>query len=138
MMTTHSEAQKAIETRFDTNWSDDEVVYRFEQDPRKKPSGPHIRLFVRSLRALEVGYKGANILYRRPGWISMQCFVQVGTGTQAARAMADAAIEIFEGQQFSGVTCRESEVVELGDDGKGFWQANAKVFFDFDFERAIN
>ncbi len=135
---THEATHEAIETRFRTNWADQDVAIRFEQDAKKRPSGPFIRVVVRSLRAREVGYSGDKILYRRPGWISMQCFVQVGKGTRSARSMGDAAIAIFEGKQFSGITCRESELQELGDDGKGFWQANAKVFFDFDFERTKN
>lgn len=133
-MPTHAEIHTAIETRFDANWADQTVAIRFEEDPRKRPTDPFIRLVVRSLRSQEVGYSGDKTLFRRPGWIAMQCFVPVGSGTQAARVMADAAIAIFEGQQFSSITCRESEVVELGDDGKGFWQVNAKVFFDFDLE----
>lgn len=49
--------------------------------------------------------------------------------------MADKVLDIFEGQQFDGITCREGELEELGDDGEGFWQVNAKVYFDHDIER---
>ena len=72
----------------------------------------------------------------------MQFFVEVGKGTQLARIMADAAILIFEGQQFSSITCRESEIVSVGDDPEsvkqGFYQVVAKVFFDFDDEVTVN
>lgn len=133
-MPTQAAVQLAIEDRLKTQWVDQSVLLRFEEDSRKKPSGPFIRLSIRNLRSLEKGISGNKILYRRPAFISMQCFVQVGTGTQAARVMVDAAIAIFEGQQFSGITCRESEVKNVGDDKKGFWQINAIVYFDFDEE----
>jgi hypothetical protein len=133
-MTTHAAAQIAIESRFDTLWTDQDVAVRFEEDRRKRPTTPFIRLSIRSVRSVPVGISGNKILYRRPAMISMQCFVPVGTGTQAARIIADTAIAIFEGQQFSGITCRESEVKELGDDGQGFWQVNGLVYFDFDNE----
>lgn len=133
-MPTHANSHLAIETRFQSNWSNDDVPIRFEQDPRKKPSSSFLRLSVRNLRALEVGYSGDKILYRRPGWIHIQCLVPVGKGTQVARDLADTAIAVFEGQQFSGITCRESEIKETGDDGKGFWQVVAKIYFDHDYE----
>ena len=135
---THGQVLSLIEHRLRTNWADDEVDVVFEQDRQKRSTGLFIRASVRSLRSIEVGYNGGSILYRRPGWISMQCFVEVGNGTRRARDIADDAIAIFEGQQFSGVTCRESEMQELGDDGKGYWQCNAKVFFDFDYERNVS
>lgn len=137
-MPSYSAAQLAIETRFDANWSDQTVRTRYENELRKRPTDPFIRLSIRNLRSRLVGIAGNRHLYRRPGWISIQCFVPVKEGTQTARVMADAAIAIFEGQQFSSITCRESEMMEIGDDGKGFWQVNAKVFFDFDFEVTIN
>jgi hypothetical protein len=128
-------AALAIETRFKNQWTDDEVLLRFENDARKKPTGPYIHFFIRTGRAIEMGFSGNKILYRRQGWIVAQCFVLAKKGTQTCRVMADSVIAIFEGQQFSGVTFRESEVIEVGDD-RGFWQANAKVFFDHDFERS--
>jgi len=137
-MPTHAAVQLAIETRFSAQWADQSVVIRYENDPRKLPAGPHIRLFIRNGRAIEVGFSGGKILYRRPGWINAQCFIQAKLGVKQARQMGDAVIAIFEGQQFSEITCRESEVVELGDDGEGFWQANAKIFFDHDFEVTVN
>ncbi len=137
-MPTHSVAQLAIETRFEANWIDNDVELRFENEARKQPEGPFIRLRIENLRSRLVGIAGNRHLYRRPGWISMQCFVVTKKGTQACGVMADAAIAIFEGQQFSSITCRESEVLRLGDDGKGFWQINAKVFFDYDFQVTIN
>lgn len=136
-MPTHASTQLAIETRFDTQWADNSVAVRYENDPRKKPTGSYIHLFVRNGRAVEMGYSSQRVLYRRPGWIVAQCFVQAKTGTQACRAMADAVVAIFEGQTFSDIIFREGEIVEVGDDDDGFWQLNAKVFFDFDFERTI-
>lgn len=134
-MPTNAEVQKAIETRFRDNWPDQSVELRFENEARKKPTGKFIRLNIRNLRPIESGYSGGKILYRRPGIIWAQCFVPAKTGTQQARVMADDVADIFEGQQFSEITCNEAEVEEIGDDGEGFWQANAKIYFDHDFER---
>ena len=135
-MTTFAEAHLAIESRMHTLWTDQSVTIRYENEPRKLPSGDWIRLVVRNFRPSEQGYSANNILYRRPGMIVAQCFVQAKTGTTAARTIAEAVIDIFEGQKFDGVTCAEGEVEELGDDGEGFWQVNAKIYFDFDFERS--
>lgn len=139
-MSENAPAQLAIETRFEAQWIDDSVLLRYENDARKKPTGPYIHFFIRTGRAREMGFAGNKILYRRPGWIVAQCFVKARKGTQACRVMADSVIAIFEGQQFSGITFRESEVVEIGIDRNekaAFWQANAKVFFDHDFERSF-
>ena len=135
-MPTHAAVHLAIETRFNAQWADQSVSVRYENDPRKRPTGSWIRLSVRNEKAVEIGFNANKVLYRRPGRIVAQCFVSNKQGTQAARVMADAVIAIFEGQQFSSITCRESELTEVGDDGNGFWQVNAKVFFDFDFERS--
>lgn len=134
-MSSHAAAHLAIETRMDTLWTDDTVCVRYENESRKIPPGDFIRLTVRSLRSREVGYGAGKILYRRPGIIWAQCFVEAKTGTQRARVIADAVVDIFEGKSFSGIACDVSELVELGDDGEGFWQVNAKIFFDHDFER---
>ncbi len=133
-MPTHADVQLAIETRFNTLWTDQSVAVRYENDPRKRPTGSFIRLSIRNARSSEVGFAAMKSLYRRQGWIVAQCFVEAKKGTQPVRVIADAVIAIFEGQQFSDVTFRESEIAEVGDDGNGFWQVNAKVFFDFDFE----
>ncbi len=135
--TTHATAQIAIEDRLRIQWADDDVDLRYENDPRKKPLKSYVHLFVRSGRAVEMGFSSSRVLYRRPGWIVAQCFVEAKTGTQVCRAIADAVIAIYEGQTFSEIIFREGEVVEVGDEGNGFWQLNAKVYFDFDFERTI-
>jgi hypothetical protein len=134
-MPTHAAAQLAIETRFRDNWIDQNVALRFENEARKKPADEFIRLVIRNFRAAEVGFAAGKILYRRPGVIYAQCFVQGRKGTQRGRVLADAVLDIFEGQSFSSITCNTAEVEELGDDKEGFWQVNAKVFFDHDFER---
>lgn len=134
-MPTYAATQLAIETRFNTQWVDDSVAVRYESDPRKRPTGSFIRFVIRHASSMEKGFAGNKILYRRQGWIVAQCFVEAKKGTQEARVMADSVIAIFEGQQFSNITFREAEVVEVGDDDNGFWQVNAKVFFDFDLER---
>jgi len=135
-MATHAAVQLAIETRMGALWPDQDVDVRYENEARKRPTSNHIQLFVRSFRSVESGYSGGKILYRRPGVIRAHCFVPAHEGTQEARVMVDTAIGIFEGQQFGGITCNEGEVEELGDDGEGFWQVNAKIYFDHDFEVA--
>lgn len=135
-MPTYDAMQQAIETRFQSNWTDQSVELRFENEARKRPTGKFIRLNIRNLRATEEGYSGNNILYRRPGIIWAQCFVPRHEGTRQGRVMADQVLDIFEGQDFGGIRCGEGEVQELGDDGKGFWQVNAKIYFDHDQARS--
>ena len=134
-MPTYQEASVLIETRMDALWADQSILVRFENDPRKKPADKYVHLFVRNGREVEMGYAGNRVLYRRPGWINVQCFVLPHQGTKDLRAMSDAIADIFEGQQFSGITCTEAEVEELGDDGEGFYQFNVKIHFDHDYER---
>jgi hypothetical protein len=137
-MPTNSQVLTSIESRFDSNWDDDSVEVRYEQDRRKRPSINFIRLTVRTLGTQEMGIAGSKILYRRQSSIVMQCFTIVGNGTKLAKDIADRAVAIFEGKQFAEITCRESSIRELGDDGKGFYQVNATVFFDFDLEVSTN
>lgn len=134
-MPSFAAVQLSIETRFRDNWPDQSVDLRYENEARKLPTGKFIRLTVRSGRGVESGYAGNAILFRRPGIIWAQCFVPRHEGTQEARVMADQVLNIFEGQHFSGVECGEGEVQEVGDDGNGFWQVNAKIYFDHDTNR---
>jgi len=138
-MATYAGVQLEIETRMEAQWADDDVTVRYENEARKLPTGKHIKFFIRSGLSNESGFAGGKILYRRPGWIIAQCFIQAKEATQQCRTIADAVVNIFEGQQFAGITFRESEIVEVGnlDGSNGFYQINAKVFFDFDFERTV-
>ncbi len=135
-MSTNAEVHLAIETRMHQQWVNQDVRVRYENESRKIPAGPFVRVVIRTQRAFEVGYAGNKIRYRRPGTIIAQCFVVAKTGTQVARDLADTVIGIFEGQQFDDLTCEEGWIEELGDDGNGFWQVNARINFDFDFQRS--
>lgn len=134
-MPTHAAVLTTIETRLHDQWSDETVDLRYENEARPKPIGPHIVLHVRTGRSFEAGYAGGKIRYRRPGWIVAQCFTEAKKGTKAARELADTVIGIYEGQTLSEIIFSESEVVEVGDDGSGFYQVNAKIYFEHDFER---
>lgn len=134
-MPTYGEAQVAIENRLKQNWTDNDVLLRFENEGRREPGKPYIQTLIKELRTEEVGYAGNKILYRRFGLIWAQCFWPAKEGTKKARDVAQAVIDIYEGQQFSQIICREGNIDPSGDDGKGFWQVNAKIEFDHDFER---
>lgn len=135
-MPTEVEAQNAIESRLTAEWLDQDVELRFENDPRKLPTGSHIILHLRHVVTTEVGYSGNNILYRRFGMIVAQCFVEAKNGTKIARGLADAVLDVYEAKQFGSISCNQGEVVPVGDNKDGFWQCNAKIFYDHDFQRS--
>lgn len=141
-MTTEVEVQTAIETRLRDQWptlwdETEKVAIVYENTGQEEPQVPYLKFFIRHGPTQEQGYGGGRILYRRFGAIVVQCFTSLGSGVLLARKIAAMIGRIFEGQKFSGVTCREAAMTEVGPNQEGEYQVNVRVEFDYDQERVI-
>lgn len=65
---------------------------------------------------------------RKPGQISIQCFVRTQTGTKALNQLADALEAHFGYWQSSDLECMEASQVVVGE-FEGFYQINVNIRF---------
>ncbi len=101
----------AIEGRLQTAWSTTPIQWDgVKFDP---PAGPYLRCHV-LFGAREKPNIGVDIpIVRNTGTIVLSLFVPANIGTTLLRTYADLAKLIFDGRQFSGVTCREADALDL-------------------------
>lgn len=107
----------AIETRFSTLWAGTpigDVV--FDNLPYTPVQGtPYVRLSIKpgTSERITIGTREHRVV----GLILVQIFVPTGSGTNAARVLADEAAEIFRDQEFDGVLCRSPSIQNVGQSG---------------------
>ena len=117
---------REIESRFAANWSLTPVAYEnvpFDNDQ----DGPWVRLTVINGAGTTVGL-GATPLVRDTGLISMVVYVKENTGTQAAKALVDQLIPIYEHTRFSGILAYTATVAPAGN-FNGWHQTNITIPF---------
>lgn len=98
--------------------------------PTAPPAAPAAwaRCVVRSLdrRQATMGSAGGR-RFDRIVLVIVQIFVQAGCGTELANQLADQAGAIFEGVEIDEIDCYKTDVLEIGADGKGWYQANVQT-----------
>jgi hypothetical protein len=109
-----AEAQIAIESRFDTNFTACEKKFQ-NAGYRPKADTNFAEIFVVEAdnRRVEIG--STNPLHRTTGLISVNIHTKIGIGTNTGRALADTAADIFRDTSFSGITCRSPLVQNIGE-----------------------
>ena len=63
------------------------------------------------------------------GQVVFQCFVPLQAGADDAESLAEQVAGALRGQTFTGGHFRNIRLVELGDDGSGWWQYNVLAEF---------
>jgi len=131
-MTSIDEAREIIYERFRTQWGS-RTIFTFENERFNEPENEAwVRVSVRNaqLPKKTLGGKGHR-RFRRYGTINIQIFIPSGSGMADSGVLSQAALDIFEGENFSGVDCNDGTPTELPIDGK--WQPTL-VEISFDYE----
>ncbi len=143
----HDAILEAVENRFRTQWSSDATNCRtpiaFENVSGltttvaggigyMEPKGltQWVRLSVHESLATSLEINPASRV-RIEGDLQLQIFVELGVGQNGLRELADLAIPIFEGRQFSGVSVWEGMYFPVGKT-EGWFQANVSWPFYYD------
>ena len=74
-----------------------------------------------------VGSLGIGAKMRRIGRVTIQVFTPIKTGDGVGILLAQAALDIFEQQDFNGIHIFECWINDLGDDGFGWYQHNVVI-----------
>jgi len=135
---TFAAARASIIKYFSTGWGGatpttpvayDDVAFTLPND-----GATWVRFQVQNFDAFQasVGSPGDN-KYRRTGLITAQIFAKEKAAALDALAKGDAIVSLFQGKsRFEGVIFSNVRLKEVGPDGKGWFQVNVKIDFQFD------
>lgn len=129
-MTTFAEELPAIHDRFLSLFTAAPISFDNSADSPELKSAkaagePWVRLTIVNGDSRSAGIAGENdILVEHFGRIVVQVFVRDGTGTAAARAIADAAAAVFQHARFDGIRSYAAAIRTVGNDGHGYYQIN--------------
>ena len=126
------DAQKAIETRFTTQWAAaTEVAYDNVVYTPGSTVVEWVRLNVLTGISTVASLGGATNLYRSVGVVVVQVFVKEGEGARKALLLADTVAAIFRGIQADGVLYRAPSIDRIGP-SDGWYQINVNIPFQWD------
>lgn len=125
---TFADAQKYIESRFAANWTLTPIAWQnVEYEPTAGTAYVEFGVFEADSQVVSIG----TLLYRNPGLISVNIYLPLNRGLQAAKGYGDTVKTIFAGQNFNGITCRAVSLATLGEHN-GWHVVNASVPFFWD------
>ena len=118
---TPNAAIEAIYNRFITLWSAKTAVILDNEGIEPPDNAAHVFLTVKSTfnNQRTLGGSG-NRKYDRNGIIFVKINTLANTGIVTSNGYVKDVLDIFEGVSFSGVVCNNTQVTELGSDGKWF------------------
>lgn len=104
----------AIESRFSANFTAYPVKYE-NVDYIPTPGQAWVEVLVEDMRVerASVG-TGLDALMRHHGLISINIYLPQNTGAAVGRGAADTIATIFRDAQFSGITCLEPRIRNIG------------------------
>jgi hypothetical protein len=104
----------AIESRFSANFTAYPVKYEnVDYDPTPGQAWVELLIEDTTVQRASVGTED-EALVRARGLISANIYLPQNTGTATGRAIADAIATIFRDVQFSGITCRQPVIKNIG------------------------
>lgn len=129
---TYDAQRIAIQSRFKTMWeaAHPTVPIIYDNVKGKHPEGGFVQLRILNGASALAGL-GQTKLYRYPGVISVDIYHPLRKGTKAVDQYADTIDDIFRGQSFSGILCRATERIDLGE-SEHYWRTNVSVPFQRD------
>jgi hypothetical protein len=125
-----------IEARLVANWATTVIDINPNVDfetPAHDDAYIKLRVFNESTNRVNVGQPG---IHRTRGTIIVQVFTPLNSGTRLAMTHGDTIAEIFRDVQFSGITCREAHIEDIGE-FEGRWQTNIVVPFFWDGRHTV-
>lgn len=123
-------AHNEIRTRLNTEWANATPI-AFPNVSFNPPSPPSvwIRLTVNDgeSQQIDIGSKPATIRYA--GVIFVQIFTVSNKGDAEALTLADNVKTIFNNWNGVNVVCRAAKIINVGNDGQGWYQVNVAIPF---------
>jgi hypothetical protein len=118
---TPNAAKEAIYNRFITLWTSKTTVILDNEGIAPPDNAAHVFLTVKSTfnNQRTLGGSG-NRKYDRNAIIFVKINTLANTGISTSEGYVKDVLDIFEGVSFSGVICNNSQVSELGSDGKWY------------------
>lgn len=132
-MTTKSEANEAVYSRFKELW-DDRTPFFFDNEKADTiPPLPWVRLVTREIEGQQetLGEPG-NRRFLRRSMVILQVFTEKNIGVSKADELVTYARNIFEGTSFDGLWFLHGTVRELGITQEQFYQTNLEIRFDYE------
>lgn len=133
MALTINQAKANVLKEFIAKWADETIVFGLDNEEFDEPEGvPWVRVVVRNAatRQTTLGRTGVRKFLRK-GIVMALIFVPEGSGTDEADRLADKMRTIFEGIRLGEIWFEESDVREIGSDGK-FYQVNVNTIFNYE------
>lgn len=98
-----------------------------------KPDTAWVRFHVQNNDAgiTSYGPKGQR-RFTRMGIISYQVFIPVNTGTYEGDILCEQINDIFEGERFGDIVCKDGIWREIGVTNDEFFQFNGHISYEFD------
>lgn len=123
-------ACRKIADLFEAQWNEaTPVIYPNEvEDLGEVPQFARLTIRPSSGRMIAVGSRQ----HRRQGLVTVQIFVEQGTGQALMGALEEMATSIFEQANLSNITFFEAGADRVGYDGRGYYQSNVNASFQFD------
>jgi hypothetical protein len=129
----YTDQNKAIRSRFHTNWGTDPPV-KYDNADFTPPDNAAFVAFEIVNAGEFVASLGGPIKYRNFGIISINIYAPLNSGTKVLSGYCDTAAAIFRGQQFSSITCLGASVNRIGEvDGRFVYNVSIDFFRDEDF-----
>ncbi len=116
--------RQSIESRLSANWSTTPIAWE-NVDFEPPDNSSWIRATILNGETI---YDRFSSKKRHLGIISIQIFSPLNQGASTARSYADTIKSIFDGQEFGGVSCQASSIVNVGN-LNGWYQLNLNVPF---------
>lgn len=126
--------ESAVLTRFNNLWNTADAPIAWPNTAFDPPAdrSPWIRISVTPGTSFVASLNGpagpGKPAYRYPGVIIGQVFTKIGIGPGEAQRLADKFADIFRGEDFDGVQCREASFNRVGE-RDGWYQINVSVSF---------
>lgn len=120
-----------LRTRYNAGWTP--VTTEFPNEEFTRPTNAIWARFTIKQNPEEQLDIGSEVkTFRTAGFLIIQLFAPMNTGTIAVRASADTLAGVFRNWSGTTVTCREAAVRDIGNDPNGFYQINVTVPFKTD------
>lgn len=127
---TYEQVCRQIKELFESNWGNIIPIIYPNEIENIGDSNFFGRLTIRPGSGRQVAVGGNQ--HRRTGVIIIQLFIEQGTGQDAMGALEEKAVKIFTENILSGIFFFNAGADRIGPDGRGYYQSNVNVSFQFD------
>jgi len=130
---TRAEAKNILLKEFINNYSETPYSLMNNDNFEKPDNSPWVRFFVKNNDVEQVSYgPKPHRRFGRMGSVKYQVFLPINTGTFVGDNICEQINDIFEGERFGDIICKEGTWSETGINKDGWFQFNGRVYYEFD------